>query len=112
VQTVDIKPTITTITGPGVTIREMTMPPIANQRRAARTAIERWAGSGIRILAEWDPDHATSRNDKGFSGADTRKGRSLASKLGIGLTDNEWALAVEIAKNHKKQIGDPPKEDT
>ncbi len=77
-------------------------------RRAARTEAERWAATAVRLLAEHDSDHALERNAQGFSPADSRRGRSLESKLGIGLTDAEWDLAISIAKKYPRQVGSAP----
>jgi SWI/SNF-related matrix-associated actin-dependent regulator 1 of chromatin subfamily A len=97
---------VTSVLGSGVIVDDPRKVHIQQQspRRAARTDVERWTAGALRLLAAWDPDHATMANKRGFDAQDSRTGRSLASKLGMGLTDPEWARAVVICRKYQKQI--------
>jgi superfamily II DNA or RNA helicase len=76
-------------------------------RRGPRTELESWAIAGLRVLAENDPDRAKEKNDIGFNATDGSIGHALAWLP--DLTDQEWRLAVRIARVYHRQIGEAPK---
>ena len=81
-------------------------------RRAAKTPQERWAAAGLRKLSALDPDGAAVANEAGFNKIDSVKGKSLKSRLGIGLTQREWDFALKILKKYHRQIGECPEVET
>lgn len=75
-------------------------------RRGPSNEVESWAISGLRQLAESDPDRAHEKNGVGFNSADGGIGHALAWLP--DLTDQEWRLALRIAKHYQGQIGTAP----
>lgn len=75
-------------------------------RRGPATDVETWALAGLRQLASDDPDRAREKNEIGYNAADGGIGHALAW-LGE-LTDQEWRLAVQIARHYPGQIGTAP----
>ena len=75
-------------------------------RRGPHTTVERWAIEGLRQLAADDPDRARKKNEVGFNASDGGIGHALAW-LGE-LTDQEWRLALRIARHYPGQVGGPP----
>lgn len=77
-------------------------------RRGPVGAVEHWAIDGLQRLAAMDPDRAQEINNIGFSKADNSLSHALAT---IGdLTDQEWRLAISIARRYHRQIGNAPQE--
>lgn len=75
-------------------------------RRGPANAVEAWAIVGIRALADADPDHAQDENGVGYSKSDGGLGHALAAL--DDLTDQEWRLAIRLARHYRGQIGDAP----
>lgn len=78
---------------------------LMNGRRQATTDIEKWAQQSVASLALADPDHAQSRNDRGFDRIDADMGHSLVTRFTIGLTEEEWEKAIQLATKYRKQMG-------
>lgn len=76
-------------------------------RRGPASDIETWAIEGLRRLAEADPDRARELNGEGFSKSDGGLGHALAWLP--DLTDQEWRLAVSLARHYRRQIGEEPR---
>lgn len=76
-------------------------------RRGPANDVEAWAISGLRQLAANDQDRAFELNRVGFSKSDGGIGHALAWL--DDLTDQEWRLAVRIARVYHRQIGEAPK---
>lgn len=79
--------------------------------RPAKNAVETWAGRGILMLADMDPDRAQKKNDMGFDAAHGAVGHWLATELmgnGHALTDAGWQLAIKVASRFTRQVGDKP----
>ncbi len=75
-------------------------------RRGPVGEVEAWAIAGIRQLAADDPDRCKEKNEIGFSASDGSIGHALAW---IGdLTEQEWRLALRIARHYPGQIGSAP----
>lgn len=79
----------------------------AAARRPARTPAEEHAARALAQLAAADADHARERNGEGFA-ASTQDGHRLAARVAElgGLRDDEWERALEIARLHRRQVGD------
>lgn len=79
----------------------------AAARRPARTPAEEHAARALAQLAAADSDHARERNGEGFA-ASTQDGHRLAARVAEldGLRDDEWERALEIARLHRRQVGD------
>jgi hypothetical protein len=75
-------------------------------RRGPSNDVELWAISGLRSLSESDPDRAQEINGVGFSKSDGGLGHALAWLP--DLTEQEWRLAVSLAKRYQRQIGEAP----
>lgn len=80
--------------------------PEAAPRRGPSSPVEQWAIDGLRQLAELDPDRAEFENGVGYSKSDGGLGHALAT---VGdLTDQEWRLAVRLARHYRRQLGAAP----
>jgi len=79
-------------------------------RRGPETDRERWARSGLQLLAADDPDHARVVNGIGFNKIDNEFGHSIALQLHTsgGLTEKQWAAAVQLCRRYQRQIGEMP----
>jgi hypothetical protein len=78
------------------------------ERRGPQTQTEEWAALGLVTLSGLDPDRATSRNDKGFSKADSYLGHWLTVEIVRGLTPNQWQLAITLCRPYWRQVGRCP----
>ena len=80
---------------------------LPQDRREPMTEEEAWAADGVIALAAMDQDHAAKRNEMGYSKSDGGLGHSMAWLLssGMGLTDDEWKLAIRLAHHYQGQIG-------
>ena len=77
--------------------------------RQAESAQELWAASGLRMLADLDPDMARSKNDVGFNAPDAKIGHMLAADANaFGLTDDDWTAAIAVCGKYWRQIGKKP----
>ena len=77
--------------------------------RQAESAQELWAASGLRMLADLDPDMARSKNDVGFNAPDAKIGHMLAADANaFGLTDDDWTAAIAVCGKYHRQIGQKP----
>lgn len=77
-------------------------------RRGPSSSLEQWAIDGIRELAARDPDRAEELNGIGYSKSDGGLGHALSQLH--DLTDQEWRLAVRLAKHYHRQLGAAPRE--
>lgn len=70
---------------------------------------EIWAAIAIAQLAGCDPDRASEANGVGFNKADGALGHALAASLrvGLGLTELEWGVAIAICRRYPRQVGRP-----
>lgn len=82
----------------------------SNGRRAAKSALERWAENGLLALSGLDPDRAREVNGVGFNKLDGDFGHKLAGRL-PALTEKEWLAAVRMLRKYHRQIGPPPGAD-
>ena len=77
-------------------------------RRAAAGPVELWAAQAAVALTAMNPDHATVENYMGWNKADGALGHMLAARMGEGLTDLEWTVAIAICRKYHGQIGECP----
>lgn len=74
-----------------------------------RTKREQWVANSLQLLAEQDPDRAQFKNDVGFSASDGGIGHRFAFLSNVvGLTDQQWALALGLCRKYHRQVGAPP----
>lgn len=78
-------------------------------RRGPADVVEEWALQGLQQLADADPDRAQTLNNVGFSKSDGGIGHALAWLE--ELTEQEWRLAIRIARVYHRQIGKAPELD-
>ncbi len=80
--------------------------------RAARGAVETWAGASIVALAGMC-DGAVTEDGRGFSKTDVAIGHAFALSIssGVGLTTAEWAVATHICRTYPGQVGRPDEGD-
>lgn len=83
----------------------------AHPVRLPSTAREHWIVESLKTLAQLDPDRAREKNDVGFSASDGGIGHKFAHVAPIvGLTDQQWGLAMALCTKYRRQVGEPPKE--
>jgi hypothetical protein len=82
------------------------------QRRPAQTASERWAAQSLATLTSMDPDRAMVRNDVGFNKGDSYIGHWLTQEIVMGLTPNQWRLAINLCRPYHRQVGPCPSQRT
>ncbi len=78
-------------------------------RHEAVTDQEKWAAQGLATLSALDPDRARDRNSVGFSKSDGYVGHWLSSEIPMGLTANQWKIAIALCRPYHRQIGSCPK---
>ncbi len=83
--------------------------PDAPGRRGPESAAETWAAEGLEKLSALDPDRARDRNFVGFSKSDGYVGHWLTSEIHLGLTANQWKIAITLCRPYHRQIGPCPK---
>lgn len=83
----------------------------AAARRPPRTPAERHAATALLHLASLDGDHARERNGVGFASS-AQDGHRLARRVSEhgALRPEEWDRAAEIARLHRRQVGEPAHE--
>jgi len=79
------------------------------ERHAPQTAAELWAASALVALSNSDPDYAKDQNGVGFNKVDSYIGHWLGLELPKGLTNSQWALAIETCRKYQRQVGACPK---
>lgn len=95
--------------GGGSRPRRVIVPVAQEGSRAAVDAREVWAQEALATLAGLDPDRARQRNDMGFSAGDGTRGHRLAAHApAVGLTDEQWAEAIDMCAKYWRQVGRPP----
>lgn len=69
----------------------------------------RAAHDAVRIVAGYDPDHATEANAKGFDKGDVALGHALASASAESIVSSSAyaALVVALAEKYRKQVQQP-----
>jgi SNF2 family DNA or RNA helicase len=78
------------------------------KRRPPTSEQELWAMNALETLAGLSPDGAQQKNDVGFNRLDASFGMKLASELGVGLTDKQWKVAIEMCRKYHRQVGRCP----
>ena len=78
------------------------------ERREAVSESEKWAARGLAVLSGLDPDRAMVRNDAGFSRSDGYIGHWLSQEIRLGLTPNQWQIAIRLCLPYHRQIGPCP----
>ena len=78
------------------------------ERRAPQGDQEVWAAEGLAKLSSLDPDRARDRNDVGFSKSDGHVGHWLTQEIPMGLTPNQWQIAIKLCRPYHRQIGRCP----
>lgn len=79
-------------------------------RRVAETERERWVVDALESLRSMDADHARFDNGMGFSKSTSGTGHRLAWTADLGWTAAQWAAAFEIARFHRRQVGEGPED--
>jgi hypothetical protein len=78
------------------------------ERRAPSNKQEQWAAEALATLSALDPDRARDRNDVGFSKSDGYIGHWLSQEIPLGLTPNQWKIAIQLCRTYHRQIGPCP----